>query len=132
VSSKRSFLRDVAGGSAVEFSLLVTCLLPLLLGGFQLGMALHYGESVRWALETSARSLVLTPDLTSDELRTQMLTYLGGVPGANAITVNLATDTTNPQAKVETATSRYSYPLSIPLLPAYNLTFNASVSVPAP
>ena len=128
----RVFARDRQGGSAIEFSLLVTLLLPLLLGGFQLGLALHYGESVRWALETSARTLVLSPNTSASDLKTQMLTLLTEVPSASNVQVGLALDSTNPQAKVTHATSSYSYPLSIPLLPTYNLTFNAAVAVPTP
>ena len=130
--SASRLLNDRRGGSAVEFSLLVTILLPLLLGGFQLGLALHYGASVRWALETSARTLLLSPGTTASQLKSQMLTLLSDVPDASAVQVGLTLDSSNPQAKVSKATSTYTYPLSIPLLPTYNLTFNAAVSVPSP
>ncbi|MFC3070070.1 TadE/TadG family type IV pilus assembly protein [Phenylobacterium soli] len=131
MSARVRFLRDRSGGSAVEFSLLAAIFFVMLFGVFQLGLALHYGASVRWALETSARSLLISPTTTQAQLRSQMLGYLSDVPGANSVKVTLASDISNPSAKVFKATSSYAYPLSVPLLPTYNLTFNASVTVPA-
>lgn len=129
--ARQGLLRDEGGASAVEFSLLGSTFFIMLFGVFQLGLALHYGASVRWALETSARTLLIAPTTTQADLRNQMLGYLSDVPDASSVTVTLATDTSNPNAKVYRATSSYAYPLSVPLLPTYNLHFNASVTVPA-
>lgn len=129
--SVRRWLADEGGGSAIEFSLLGSLFFALLFGVFQLGLALHYGASVRWALETSARSLVITPTTTQADLRAQMLSNLANVPGADSVAVTLATDTSNPNAKLYRASASYAYPLSVPFLPAYNLRFNSSVTVPA-
>lgn len=131
MSASRRLIRDESGASAVEFSLLGSVFFILLFGVFQLGLALHYGASVRWALETSARSLLITPTTSEADLRTQMLSLLSSVPGSNSVTVTLVTDTSNPNAKIYRASSRYAYPLAVPLLPTYSLTFNASVAVPA-
>jgi Flp pilus assembly protein TadG len=125
-------MADESGATAIEFSLLASIFFIFVFGIFQLGYALHCGASVRWALETSARTLLLTPSTTQAELKTAMLTHLTDVPNSNSVTVTLVTDNSNPAAKVLTATSAYAYPLSIPLLPTYNLQFNARVAVPTP
>jgi len=132
VSDRSHVLSDESGATAVEFSLLATVFFIFVFGVFQLGYALHCGASVRWALENNARTLLLTPTTTQTDLRTAMLANLTDVPNSNSVTVTLTEDTTDPTAKMFTATSAYTYPLSIPILPTQNLQFNASVNVPAP
>ena len=127
--NRRGLWRDEAGSSAVEFALLAATFFTFLFGVFQVGLALHYGASVRWALETSARTLMLDPTTTQSQLRTQVLSYLSDVPGSSGVTVTLVKDTAN---KTFTANSGYAYPMSIPFLPAYNMQFNARVVVPTP
>jgi Flp pilus assembly protein TadG len=130
VSNRRKLLTCEDGGSAIEFSLLAAIFLSFFMGVFQLGLALHYGASVRWALETSARSLLIDPTTTQTQLHDKVVAYLADVPGGSGVTVTLAKDSTDPNAKVYNASSSYSYPLSILFLPTYNLTFNAHVVVP--
>lgn len=132
MSNRRRGLADEGGATAIEFSLLASIFFIFVFGVFQLGYALHCGASVRWALETSARTLLLTPNTTQTDLRTTVLSHLTDVPNSNSVTVTLATDNSNPAAKVLKASSAYAYPLSIPLLPTYNLQFNATVAVPTP
>jgi len=132
VSAERNRLADDRGASAVEFALLAPMLLIFLFGIFQLGLALHYGANVRWALENNARTLLLTPDTTQTQLKTAMLANLSDVPNTGSLAVTLTTDNTDPSAKMLKATSAYTYPLSIPMLPSVDLTFNANVTVPAP
>lgn len=132
MSDRSHVLSDESGATAVEFSLLATVFFIFVFGVFQLGYALHCGASVRWALENNARTLLLTPTTTQTDLRTAMLANLTDVPNSNSVTVTLTEDTTDPTAKMFTATSAYTYPLSIPILPTQNLQFNASVNVPAP
>lgn len=129
-TSRRRMLRDDSGASAIEFSLIASTFFIFVFGVFQLGYALYCGASVRWALETGARTLLLTPATTQTDLQTAVRGYLTDIPNSSSVTVGLVTDTTN--AKVLRASSAYTYPLSIPLLPTTNLQFNASVDVPAP
>lgn len=130
MSNRPRLLRCEAGGTAIEFSLLASAFFMFFTGVFQLGLALHYGASVRWALETSARTLLIAPATTQTQLQSQVVSYLADVPGGNNVTVNLVKDSTNPNAKVYQVSSSYIYPLSVPMLPTYNLTFNAHVVVP--
>lgn len=131
MSVDRIRLGDDRGASAVEFALLAPVLLMFLFGVFQLGWGLHCGSSVRWALENNARTLLLAPTTTQSDLQTAVRANLADVPNANSVTVTLVTDTSG-AAKVLRASAAYAYPLSIPFLPTYNLTFNDSVAVPAP
>jgi Flp pilus assembly protein TadG len=124
--------RSDSGATMVEFALVSPALLVFLLGVFQLAWALHCAASVRWSLETNARSLLLNPATTADQLKSAMLSQLNGVADTQNITVSLAADNTTPNAPMTRASSVYQTHLSIPLLPQQALTFNAQTEVPAP
>ena len=120
------------GATALEFALVSPVLIVFLLGSIQLGWALHCAASVRWSLETNARSLLLNPATTADQLKTAMLTQLSGLADTHNVTVSLANDTTTPNAPMLLASSVYQTTLAIPLLPHQSLTFNAQTEVPKP
>lgn len=130
--SNRRRAHDLAGDSsglaAVEFALVSPILIMLLLGVFQLGWVVHNAASVRWALEASARSLMINPSLTADNLRTAMVAKLANIADAEDIEVSITPDETEPSLVVE---STYHASLGIPLLPVENLTFKNRVMVPA-
>lgn len=130
--SARRRLGDQSGATALEFAILAPMLLTFILGLVQLGWALHCGSSVRWALETSSRTILTNPNATQSALRDAMLARLGDVTAANTVAVSLVTDTSDPNAKVKRATATYSYPLSIPFVPSANLNFSATTTVPIP
>lgn len=131
MSSKPSFLRDDRGASAVELALVLPVFATMFFGAVQLGFGLHCASSVRWALESSARGLVLNRDLTRDQLRAGMLEKLS-IPGQDSVVVELTKD--EPGAAGTTqfahASSTYKYPLAIPFVPTQELTFKADVNVP--
>jgi Flp pilus assembly protein TadG len=56
--SLRRFPRDVAGAAAVEFAIVITPLLLVLLGCFQLAIIFFYDQALQSAAETSARLLM--------------------------------------------------------------------------
>ncbi|RUT98074.1 TadE/TadG family type IV pilus assembly protein, partial [Mesorhizobium sp. M7A.T.Ca.TU.009.02.1.1] len=54
-----AFRRDRSGGAGLEFALIAPFLVMLLFGIFAFGWSMHSVSSVRYTLETSARSLQL-------------------------------------------------------------------------
>jgi Flp pilus assembly protein TadG len=123
-------VRSEAGTSAVEFALVASLLFILVLGTFELGLGLYYGLSLRWALETGARNLLITPTTTQAQLESAVRSRLSDIPNGNSVAVSLTLDSSNPAAKVYVATASYTYPMAVPMLPAYNLQFNSRVAVP--
>lgn len=118
---------DVSGSAAVEFALVSPLLILLLVGAIQLGWVVHCAASVRWALEASARSLMINPSLTSDQLRTAMVSKLSGVAKAADVEVTITPDEADESLVVE---STYNAELGIPLIPVKSLTFHNRVTVP--
>ena len=131
---RRHPIRDVSGATALEFALISPALIMMLIGGFQLGWALHCAATVRWSLETSARNLMIDPTETASTLKSAMLSALSGrtnVP-SSALTVTIAQDTSNPASKLLVATSTYNTTLVIPFVTSTPLTFTSVTSVPTP
>jgi Flp pilus assembly protein TadG len=116
----------------VEFALVAPALIVLLIGGFQLGWALHCSASVRWALATSARTLLINPSATASDLKAAMVAKLSGLADAANLAVTVTPDASNPAVKLLRARSVYTHDLSIAFLPAYHLTFTDTEVVPAP
>ena len=121
---------DVAGATAVEYAFVAPMLLMVLIALIQLGWTLHCAASVRWALENSARSLMLDPNVSASDLRASMLTQLSGIADASSLTVTLATDSSDPTQTIKTAQSAYTQALTLPFLPSWNFSFHSSVAVP--
>ena len=121
------FADDAGGMAAIEFALISPLLILLLLGAIQLGWALHNAASVRWALEASARSLMINPSLTEDAVRTDMVARLSKVADASDIEVTVTPDEDEESVVLE---STYTAELTLPILPAETLTFRNRVTVP--
>jgi len=124
--------RDASGATALEFALVAPVLFALLIAIVQLGWALHCAASVRWSLETNARTLLLNPATTADQLKAAMVAQLSGLADSSNLTVGLTTDTSVPAATVKHASSIYQANISIPMFPAQSLVFTSQTNVPTP
>ena len=128
----RSLAADEAGATAVEMAILAPVFFVLTLGIVQLGWALHCGSAVRWALERSARTLVLNPDATEAQVRADVVSRLSNITGGDTVAVTLVREgvaPAQPQARVRAV---YGYGLNIPFVPAQTLQFRSEVVVPLP
>ena len=128
----RRLLRDRTGAAAMEFALLLPVVATSIVGLLQFAWALHCAASVRWALETSARSLLMNPSATAQDVKSAMAARLTNVADMSNVSIALSTQTANGGARVIHAASTYVYNLQIMFLPAWRLTFNAATDVPAP
>lgn len=128
---KRS-LWDESGATALEFALVIPVFVALLLGTFQVAWVMHCAGTVRWSLESNARSLLLDPTVTQDQLSTAVLGKLSGLVDTSLVTVTLVTDTTTTGAPVLRASTTYQPRLSIPFVASWPLTLRATTAVPTP
>ena len=122
------FRRAQGGTTAVETAIIAPVFFLFMLGIIHLGWALHCGSSVRWALERSARAIVLNPDLTEAQLAADVRARLTSLVGERTISVTLVRQGSAPQ--LARATADYSHPLSIPFIPTRTLQFHAETVVP--
>ena len=127
---RRFNLANKSGATALEFALISPALIMLLVGGVQLGWALHCAATVRWSLETSARNLMMNPTESADTLKSAMVSLLSGKATAQDLTVTITRDTSNAAATQLVATSVYSTNLVIPFVTTTPLSFTSSTKVP--
>ena len=125
----RNRARREDGAAAVEFALLAPILIMLILLTLQIGIALHKGNTVQWAINKAARAALL--DTTLDEAGIQAF-------------IDERIDSIDKQAKIEieysvavvgtatlgTISGTYYHPIEVPLLPPFTAQFDIDVSVP--
>jgi len=127
---RRRFARDASGATAVEFALISPILVFLIVGAVQLAWTLHCAATVRWALETNARNLMMHPSESADTLKTAMLNSLAGKASAQDLAVTITQDSTGPNTLL-VATSTFQSTFSVPFVHDSQLTFTAVTKVPS-
>lgn len=132
VRRPRAGLRDESGATALEFALVIPVFIALLIGTFQVAWVMHCAGTVRWSLESSARSLLLDPTITQDQLSAAVLAKLSGLVDTRRVTVTLVSDSTTPGAPVLRASTTYQPTVSIPFVASWPLTLRATTAVPTP
>ena len=127
---RRRFAKDASGTTALEFALISPALILLVVGGIQLAWTLHCAATVRWALETNARNLMMQPGETADTLKTAMVNSLAGKATAQNLTVTITPDNSGPSTML-VATSVFQTTLSVPFVNDQPLTFTSVTKVPS-
>ena len=128
--SRRPDPRSESGATAVEFALVIPVFLTLLIGTFQVAWVLHCASTVQYALEKSARSLLLDPTITEAQLKSAVLAKLSGMVDTTKVAVTLVTDTSTAGAPVLRASSTYQPTLSIPMVADWSMTLRSTTVVP--
>ena len=124
--------RDSSGATALEFALIIPVFVSLLLGTFQTAWVMHSAATVRWSLDSCARTLLLNPATTQTQLRALMTTKLAGLVNPSDVTVTLVTDSSTPGAPVLRASSDYRPTLAIPLVNIWHPHLRSTTVVPLP
>ncbi len=124
--------RNEEGATAVEFALVIPMFLTLLIGGFQVAWIMHCAGTVRYELESTARSLMLDPTITQTQLQTAVNAKLTGMVDTSKVKVTLVTDNSTAGAPVFRASSVYQPTLSVPFISNWPLTLRATTTVPVP
>lgn len=127
MSAKRLRRRaaDESGGAALEFAVLGPVFLLFLIGVFQVAWAMYCANSVRYALQNSARALVLTPTMSQSAFQTLVQSAVSPLAAQN-VTVSLTKTYPNAGLQLATATATYSYQIVTPFMPTYNGQFSTT------
>jgi Flp pilus assembly protein TadG len=90
--SLRRFARDVAGATAVEFAIVITPLLMILFGTFQMAIVFFYDQALQSATEASARTLMTGAAQDAGETQSQFQSAVCANAGSAFTCGNLMVD----------------------------------------
>ncbi len=125
------FAKDEGGASAAEFALISPIFIALMFGVFQFGWALHCASSVRYALEESARTVMLNETLTAQDVEAAMRNKLAQLADPE-IAIDIVEDSTQLGMELVHLNATYVHHMTVPFLPVWELTFEQTASVARP
>jgi Flp pilus assembly protein TadG len=130
VSADRLALRgDERGTAAIEFAIVGPLLLLLVFGLLGAGIVIQECMTVRYALEQSARALQLDPSMTEAALSALLNDKAkGSVP--SGISVTLTIDPPVSGQALAHATASYDLSLEVPFVPAFQIPYSTSLTIP--
>lgn len=126
----RRLVGDQRGATALEFAFVAPIFLGIMLSVFEFGWAQHKLSSLRFAMETASRGLLLNPALTEAQLSTTVKAQLNDIADPDvAITLLVETQTSGKVAKL---TGVYTSHIGVPLLATYPIQWTTTVSTALP
>ncbi len=113
------FTRDASGASAVEFAIMGTVMIGLMVGFFDVAFAFYVRNSFNHAVSAAAREIYVDPDRTNTEIETDINARLSKF--SSSITTSVATATAGAlEYKVINVQMDYNY--KSPFLNNYTVT----------
>ena len=125
---RRDLRRDEAGASAVEFAIVGSILIAILLAVLQLGWALQIRSEMARAADQAVRQVMLDPDTDDEEFEAEVAKALSGYEAERLVVE--AGRTTIGTSNFRTVTVDYDLPLTIPGFPASLVTLSVSRRTP--
>lgn len=126
---KQRTLRREDGATAVEFALLAPVFLAMVLICLQIGMALHKGNTVQWAINKAARAALLDDTLDEAGIQAYIDERIKTIDNQAKIVIEYGVETVG-TAEVGTIFGTYYHQVEVPFLPAFTAKFDIDVSVP--
>ena len=117
------------GVAAIEFALTVPLLFVLIFGALQVSLALFTGHKVQYAIEETAREMLLGAGTTEAELQAAIDDRLAGMGPTPDLSISLTVDNSR-SIPVATVAAEYVHTVSVPLIPEFEMTFPVKVTVP--
>lgn len=126
----RSFTRDRRGGAAVEFAFVLPVFVILLLAGAFFGQAFYSIGSVQWAIERTARDLMLDNTLSTAEFEARVRELTAGLTPLD-YQVTYA-ETIYGEIRVTEVTTILRYTMDLPVYGPLVVSYPVEVQIPRP
>lgn len=128
-SDRRGPLRQEDGATAVEFALLAPVLISMILFILQIGLALHKGNTVQWAVNKAARAALLNPTLDESDIADYVNARLDTIDPLIEVEIAYSVTTVG-TATIGNISGTYFHEVAVPFLPSFTAEFDIDVSVP--
>ena len=120
---------DQKGVTALEFALLAPVFLMLVFAALELSVALHNGNTAKWAVKRAARDVLVDNTLTQAQIQSLVDANLSRVGSKAAVSVSYTVDNSG-SVPVGTITGTYTYDVNVPFLTDFTAQFPITVAVP--
>ncbi len=127
---KHIFTRDTRGSTAVEFAFIAPVFILLVVAAILFGQAYYALGSVQWAIERTARDLMVDGELTEAEFETRVRQLTESLTAMN-YTVAYQ-DVMYGEIRVTEITTTLQYTINVPVVGSYTLTYPVEVHSPRP
>ncbi|HXS06117.1 MAG TPA: TadE/TadG family type IV pilus assembly protein [Rhizomicrobium sp.] len=127
----RSFKRDQAGATAVEFALVSTALFAFIFGIAALGMMLFNDLSLQWAVTKASRIAEINNAATQSDVSTAVNAYLAQMSLPTA-TVSYSSSVGVNGVRTANISASYTQTYMVPMISTFTINFNSAVTVPQP
>ncbi|MCP2679124.1 pilus assembly protein [Maricaulaceae bacterium NA33B04] len=127
---KRFFTHDTRGSTAVEFAFIAPVFILLVVAAILFGQAYYALGSVQWAIERTARDLMVDGELTEAEFETRVRQLTDSLTAMN-YTVAYQ-DVMYGEIRVTEITTTLQYTINVPVVGSYTLTYPVEVHSPRP
>ena len=126
----RAFAHDRGATSAIEFALIVPVFVTLLIGTVMLGHAFYVAGSLQWAVEATTRDLMLDRNLSTAEFEERLRALASSLSDVE-FQVAYA-DVVYGEIPVTEVRTTVSYPIAIPLVQPFNMTYTIETHAARP
>ncbi|TGY89033.1 pilus assembly protein [Marinicauda algicola] len=122
--------QDRRGTSAIEFALVAPVFVILLCATVLLGQAFYTASSLQWAVEATTRDLMIDRHLTEAEFEQRLRTLVSQLSTAEFQVAYAST--IYGEIPVTEVTTQVTYPVSIPLVAPFDLTWTIETHAARP
>ena len=124
----RRWWKNEGGASALEFALVMPAFCTMVFGTAQMGMAFYNAGTVQYALERTARMVMVDQDMTAGQVQAAFAAQIRHMINENVpVTYSIDSSGTVPVAQLSAA---YVHHFIIPFIPTFNITFDVESRVP--
>lgn len=122
------FRRNRDGASAVEFALILPAFVTMVMGTIQMGLVFYQASTVQFALEETARKVMVAPGMTYSQIQTSITDQVRQLT-SQTVTVTYSIDSSGPIAIAQLNAS-FTIQVVIPFVPQFSIPFNAESRIP--
>jgi len=127
---RRRLHADRSGTSAIEFAIVMPVFIMLLIAAIAFGQAFYAIGSVQWAMERTARDLMIDAELGNAEFETRLRTLASSL---TPLEYELSfTDTMYGEVRVTEVRADLRYRIAIPLIDPIWINYPVTVQAPRP
>jgi len=127
----RNFARDQNGATAVEFALVSSAFMALVMGICYVAIMLFNNLSLEWALANASRLAEINKSVTQTTIAQAVNGHLASMD-LPAATVVYTSSVSSGGLRTAVITAGYSQTYTLPMVSTFHINFSANITVPQP